>query len=217
MTSTEAHKRASIKSRKKIYDSITFISRRDDKLREQINYASCMKNKSKNQYIIDAINTQLELDGISIDSLPDKQIQPQAEIKEPKQCMCYLITMFYAEPDKYKEAPNRFWFDEEYVTVVGTLPAARKYILSKFPKKAYPERYHYVIYGRYIEAFSKLEAVNKYKSIAYKAIENYQKELDKALDVPDEVGVRIKTFIGFMNDYSKPEYVEVVDYDEENY
>lgn len=70
---TEAQKKADAKSNKKIYEPIKFSSRRENRLREQIALAANRNGISSAQYIINAIQVQLDLDGISIEDLPEQE------------------------------------------------------------------------------------------------------------------------------------------------
>ena len=213
---TEAQKRADEKYRKNKLDYITFVAKKTDRLRDLIKLAADGNKISSNAYMICAIKNQLALDGINTSMLQSTPTMADEEpkIKEAKQRMCYMVTSFYAEPEEFKKAKNRFYFDEEYRTVVGTVSAAKDYIKTRFSKKAYPENYHYVIYGRSIESYSKLEAINKYKEIARKAVEDSNREIDRVLEAEEDDTIRIKTFIGFVNDFKKPDYVEVVNYED---
>lgn len=215
MPRTEAQKRADKKSRKKIYCTIAAQSKRKDMLLEQIVYAAEQKGVSKNQYILGAIKSQLQKDGITPEVIGDYPLPEIIEETHPKECMCYLLVSIYAEPDKWKISSNpyAYWFDTSYVTVTPTLEAARRYAQNKFSKKAYPDHYHYIIYGRYIEEYSKLKAVQKYKRIAYEAIENEKKEMDYFSTLSEETTYHIKSFLEFMDDFKKPDYVEIINYD----
>lgn len=70
--SKEAYERntAYIKSN---YEQIKIQSRNEYRLREQIALAANGKGISSAQYIINAIQVQLDLDGISIEDLPDQE------------------------------------------------------------------------------------------------------------------------------------------------
>ena len=207
MGRTEAQKKADRKSQKKIYDIISFPSRRENMLREQISYASNKRHISKTQYIINAIQTQLSVDEVTLDSL-DKPIANT--FKEPelsKQYMIYMVTSWNATPDEYIAIQNNQQFAmEDYVSVFQALNLAKNYIKRKYTKKAYPENWYFTIYGRYIEADNKTEALDTYRQMAQDAVkeenDNFGNE-DGWLD-----------FLGILNKYRMPDYLEVVKYED---
>ena len=163
---TEARKRANAKYQKKAYDTISFISRRENKLRELLDIASKKVGASKTQYIIDAIQSQLARDGITIDMLPDasQPVTPVVEVKQPKQYLVYMITSWMVNEEDF----------QEYVSTFGTIGSAKTYIKNKYSKKPYPNEWFFTIYGRMIEADTKLEATNKYRQMTMEAVKEEQ-------------------------------------------
>lgn len=55
------------------YDQIKFFVRKDLYLNRRITQASSQANKSKAQYMIDAIEKQLSIDNCGIDTITDQQ------------------------------------------------------------------------------------------------------------------------------------------------
>lgn len=51
------------------YDRIAMLSRRDDERRDRIGKAATKTGKSKNQYMIDAIEAALTRDGFGLDTI----------------------------------------------------------------------------------------------------------------------------------------------------
>lgn len=79
MALTEAQKRANNKYKAKAYDQINYRVPRHERLKELVNYASEKAGKSSAQYVVDAIKTQLDKDGITIDQLPAVEDSEQTE------------------------------------------------------------------------------------------------------------------------------------------
>ena len=213
MARTEAQKRADLKSRKKIYEVISFLSRKEWKINDLLKYAAIKKNISKTQYIVGSIKTQLSKDNITIDMLSETKIAPPEQPKQPKQYMVYLVTSTYvtAEEREEIEAGTMFVW-EEYVSVFSTLAMAKKYIQDKFAKKPHPEDWYFTIYGRYFDAFTKLEATNKYREIVLEAV---KKENDCwSDDSDDNDSVEVHYFLDTLKEYREPDYVEVVKYEQ---
>lgn len=204
---SEAQKRADKKSAKKIYNMLTVHVRKDSLLKELIDMASKILNISKNDYMVTAIQQKLQSDGITPDLLNQPYTPPAPESKQPKRYMIYMVTTWDATPKKYEEvlAGNGFVF-EEYVSVFQTLAMAKKYIADKYAKKPYPEQWYFTIYGREIEAENKLEAANKYRQMTKDAIAEENNGLDS------EEGT--EEFTVLLNKYRKPDYVEIVKYDD---
>ena len=210
MPRSEAQKRADDNYRKKHLDYLTVRTKKEDRIRELINYASRIKHMSSNVYIIKSIQSQLKSDGITIDILSEP-IKQQEEPKQPKQYMIYLITSWTASPEEYKQkALGKLPSLEDYVTTMQTLANAKTYISKKYPKKAHPEDWYFTIYGRYFEASNKLEANEKHKQL----IEAAMMEQDKSMknDDPDEWGWVL--WLDALNEMHKPDYVEVVKYED---
>ena len=219
MGKTEAQKRAQKKWRSKVYNTICLIIKKETRLKELLVLAAAKSNKTNNQYVIDALYAQLARDGITLDMLNDYN-PPAPEPKQPKRNLCYLILSQYYDPDDGPEYNP--WY--EYVTVTGTLEAARKYIHTTLHKKAYPDRWKYTIQGRYIEAFTKLDAVNKYKEMTKEAAKGEVEDFDfdfiplddedeiiidgPILDEIDMVGMTEED--DFTKKLGEPEYVEVI-------
>ena len=57
---------------KKTYEQINLLSRREDRLKELIAYAAKRKGTTSQRYMKQAIKAQLQLDGVTVDSLPDR-------------------------------------------------------------------------------------------------------------------------------------------------
>lgn len=209
MGRTEAQKRADKKSHAKIYEKISFDARRELRLRELINLAASKRGLSFAQYVYDIIQSQLIRDGITIDMLPtnSKYTPPATESKQPKRYMIYMVTTWDATPEEYEEVlvGNSFVF-EEYVSVFQTLAMAKKYIANKYTKKPYPDQWYFTIYGREIEAENKLEAANKYRQMTKDAIAEENEGLYSEEGTED--------FTELLNKYRKPDYVEIVKYDD---
>ena len=166
MARSEAQKRADMKYHKNRYDTITFISKREDRLSELLQYASHQNNTSKTQYILQSIYSQLARDGITIGMLPESTDVPQKATKQPKQYMVYMLTNEYVFPEDIEideDGNTSYWRQEEYVAVFGTLESARKYALNQLARKPKPENWHYTIFGKYYSAMTKAEAVKMYR------------------------------------------------------
>lgn len=209
---SEAKKRADLKSRKKIYDQITLVDRKENRLRELLGIASSQTNLSKNEYMINAVYTQLSRDGITIDMLPtDGKYTAPAKINEAKQYEIYLVTEWMLEDDftyqTYFDHPE--WFFEYYVSVFQTVKAAKDYIRNKFKRKAHPEQWGYTIYGRSFEANTKRDAYDAYREMVKEAIA----EADEMLAVADD-GDEVKDFLQILNEKQEPDLVEPVTYDD---
>jgi len=162
---TEAQKRAGKKTRQKIYELISFDSRREARLLDLIHFAASKKNVSKATYISDAIQSQLSRDGITIDMLPAdaKYTPPAPEPKQPRRYMIYMII-------------ERFILDDDddpgkYIAMFPTLKAAEKYARGKFDRKAYPIDWTYTILGRYIEGENQRDAFGKLKVLVKDELE----------------------------------------------
>ena len=212
MARTEAQKRADKKSRRKIYDMLSFQVRRELRLRDLLNYAAEKFKTSLAQYATSAIQDKLTHDGITLDILPpDTKFIPEPETKQSKQYMIYLVTSWTASPEEYKQkALGKLPLLEDYVSTFQTLTNAKAYISKKYPKKAHPEDWYFTIYGRYFEAYTKLEAYEKHKQL----IESAMNEQDKSME-DDSDGLGGWTFwLDAMNQMHKPDYVEIVKYSE---
>lgn len=68
---TEAQLRAKNKYNRRVYETIAFRSLRDDRLNEQIALAAERAGISRAQYMLEAIRARLDVDRITIESLPD--------------------------------------------------------------------------------------------------------------------------------------------------
>lgn len=207
MKLTDARKRANKKYYSKTYEKISFDSRKELRLRELLNLAALKLKTSIAQYAINAIQVQLAKDKITIDMLDKPIVQSESETNKPKQYMIYMVTSWNATPDEYVAIQNNQQFAmEDYVSVFQTLNLAKNYIKRKYTKKAYPENWYFTIYGRYIEADNKAEALDTYRKMAQDAVkeenDNFGNE-DGWLD-----------FLGILNQYRESDYVEVVKYDD---
>ena len=161
---------------------------------------------SINGYIKDAVYDKLNNDGIKYSMLGEQVAQKQEVSQQPKQYMIYMVTSWNATPEEYKaiQCGAELAF-EEYVSTFQTLIMAKNYIKRKYTKKAHPEEWYYTIYGRYIEADNKLDALDKYRKMAQDAV---KEEND---GVGNEDGWY--DFLTILNRYRKPDYVEVVKYE----
>jgi len=70
VATTEAQARANAKYRAKTFEYIQVRSRKTERMGELLTLAAAVSGKSKAQYILDAIKTQLAADKISVDDLP---------------------------------------------------------------------------------------------------------------------------------------------------
>ena len=196
---TEAQKRADTKSRKKIYDQITMVDRKEKNLKELLEVASKKTGFSKNEYMVKAVYAQLARDGITIDMLPDdsQPVTPVVEVKQPKQYLVYMITSWMVDEEDF----------QEYVSTFGTIGSAKTYIKNKYSKKPYPNEWFFTIYGRMIEADTKLEATNKYRQMTMEAVKEEQSNWMNPDGYYD--------FLHILEEkYGEPESVEVVKYDD---
>ena len=210
----DSRRRANAKYQKKTYDTITFVSRREDLLREQIDIASARNKQSKTQYIIGAIRVQLDKDGITPDMVENKeQFIPKPESKQPKQYMIYLITSWIASPEEYKKiALGKLSIIEDYVTTMQTLANAKTYVLKKYKNKAHPEDWYFTIYGRYFEAYNKLEANEKHKQLIESAMIEQDNSMNSDSENSDDWGWLY--WLNVLNEMHKPDYVEIVKYED---
>ena len=55
------------------YDQIKFVSRKEDRLKEQIEIAARKRGITSSKYMLEAIETRLKQDGISIEDLPEQE------------------------------------------------------------------------------------------------------------------------------------------------
>lgn len=196
----------------KTYEQLGFRSRKEERLDELIAIGADKKNVSKSSYMIDAIKTQLSHDGITIDMLPqDTRYTPQLEAKTPKRYLVYMVTEKFLDESDPNSPEDEFEFDfifnpEEYVSVFQTLKAARDYIANKFKRKAHPEQWAYTIYGRSFETKNKRDAYDAYRQMAY--------DTNNIVNGPSEDGDMVFDFVQVMEEKQKPEYVEVVRYED---
>lgn len=211
MPRSEAQKKADKKYWKKIMTTISIVTKREERIGELVGLASEKTNISKNTYMISAIKSQLSHDGITIDMLPEtEKYTPPLEVKQPKKILVYIVTELLEYEDEFEGEPATFVDDVSYVSSFGTVNAAKTYITKKFDVKAHPEEWTYTIYGRYIEANTKLEATNKYRDMTKEAIaeaERIQNDED-ADEYPDFLNILDRK-------YGEPDYVEVVKYEKE--
>lgn len=204
---SEAKKRTNRKSKKKIYELISFSSRREYRLSELITYAANKVKISKAQYIFNALQERFAKDNVTLDVL-SQPLPSSNSIKQPKQYMIYLITTWIATPQEYaKAARGEFFIIEDYVSTFQTLSNAKTYIFKKYPKKAHPEDWYFTIYGRNIEAYNKLEAYEKHKQLIKSAME----EQDKSME-DDSDGLGWFYWLSILNGMHKPDYVEIIQY-----
>ena len=196
---SEAKLRANAKYNKKIYESIGVRSRKENRIGDLLDLASKKTNKTKSVYVIDAIQSQLARDGITIDMLPDasQPVTPVVEVKQPKQYLVYMITSWMVNEEDF----------QEYVSTFGTLGSAKTYIKNKYSKKPYPNEWFFTIYGRMIEADTKLEATNKYRQMTMEAVKEEQNNWMNPDGYYD--------FLHILEEkYGEPESVEIVKYDD---
>ena len=198
-----------VKYQKEHYNTLSLRFKKEDDVLLLLDYASKTLGITKGDYVRDALMTQFRHDGITIDMLPadSKYTPPVPESKQPKRYMIYMVTTWDATPEEYEEvlAGNGFVF-EEYVSVFQTLAMAKKYIANKYTKKPYPEQWYFTIYGREIEAENKLEAANKYRQMTKDAIAEENEGLYSEEGTED--------FTELLNKYRKPDYMEIVKYDD---
>lgn len=69
----DARLKANRKYMEKAYDELRCRYRKELRLNEQIELVCIQNNKSKAQYITEAIQAQLDRDGITPDMLPDQE------------------------------------------------------------------------------------------------------------------------------------------------
>ena len=198
-----------VKYQKEHYNTLSLRFKKEDDVLLLLDYASKTLGITKGDYVRDALMTRFKHDGITIDMLPtnSKYAPPAPESKQPKRYMIYMVTTWDATPEEYEEVltGNGFVF-EEYVSVFQTLAMAKKYIANKYTKKPYPDQWYFTIYGREIEAESKLEAANKYRQMTKDAIAEENEGLYSEEGTED--------FTELLNKYRKPDYVEIVKYDD---
>lgn len=72
MGTSESRLKANKKYMNKAYSEIKFRARRETRLNDLIELAAQQTKKSKAQYMLDAIQSQLANDGITIDMLPSE-------------------------------------------------------------------------------------------------------------------------------------------------
>lgn len=58
---------------KNAYDQIKFVSRKEDKLKDRIEAAANIHGVTASKYMIQAIEKQLQADGITPDMLPEQE------------------------------------------------------------------------------------------------------------------------------------------------
>ena len=68
----KASTRAKSKYNIKAYDNIQFRALKSNRINERLDVASEKRKQSKAQYILDAIETRLTEDGVTLESLPDQ-------------------------------------------------------------------------------------------------------------------------------------------------
>lgn len=209
---------------KKTYDMFGFRIRKEERLGELMSLGAKKNNKSRTNYMIDAIRSQLARDEITIDMLPENTklvIPVEPKPRDKKTCMVYLVTSFYLGKESYNS--------EKYVTVLESLEMARKYANNKLDKKAYPEDWVFTIYGKNFEVKNKVEARVKFRQMAKDAEERLDEQIweevdcieDEKLDDDDEWagwtdaklvnGNRLTSFTDLLwTDDFKPEFVEEI-------
>ena len=189
---------ANIKYQKDTYESICVRSRKENRLSDLLELASNKMEISKAQYVLNAIYSQLDRDGITISMLPKLKSIPQKEARQPKQYMVYMLTNEYVSPDDIsvdEDGNESYWRQEEFASVFSTLEAAKKYAISKLSKKPYRENWHYTIFGKYYKAMNKTEAVKMFR-------EQIKRDFDS-------------TFFEDAMAIIKPDYEEIVRYQED--
>lgn len=207
---SEARLKANAKYQKKTYDLISISSKRVDRLRELIALGAEKTTLSKNEYMINAIRSQLSRDKITIDMLPpDETYTPPVETKHPKQCTVYMVTQQYILEDIEVEGNiGTYEEEEEYVIVTPTVTVAKNYIKKRYNSKPYVDEWIYRIYERSIEAFTKVEAVNKYRDMVKEAIE-------EANTIMEDDDADYTDFLMILEErYGKPDSVEVVRFED---
>ena len=209
---------------KKTYDMFGFRIRKEERLGELMSLGAKKNNKSRTNYMIDAIRSQLTRDEITIDMLPENTklvIPVELKPRDKKICMVYLVTSFYLGKELYSS--------EKYVTVLESLEMARKYANNKLDKKAYPEDWVFTIYGKNFEVKNKAEARVKLRQMAKDAEERLDEQIweevdcieDEKVDDDDEWagwtdaklvnGNRLTSFTDLLwTDDFKPEFVEEI-------
>lgn len=80
MPQTEAQRKAKNKYNKKTYDQINYRVPTVKRIKELIAYASNIKGTSEAQYVLMAIETQLEKDNIKIEMLPVQETDQKTDI-----------------------------------------------------------------------------------------------------------------------------------------
>lgn len=70
MASSQAHIRSNARYNAKTYELIQTRAHKTERMGELLTLAAAVSGKSKAQYILDAIKTQLAADKISVDDLP---------------------------------------------------------------------------------------------------------------------------------------------------
>ena len=70
MASSQAHIQANSRYNAKTYETIQVRAHKTERMGELLTLAAAVSGKSKAQYILDAIKTQLAADKISVDDLP---------------------------------------------------------------------------------------------------------------------------------------------------
>lgn len=210
---------------KKTYDMLGFRIRKEERFGELVSLGAKKNNKSRTDYMIDAIRSRLARDEITIDMLPEntKLVVPvEPKPREKKTCMVYLVTSFYSGKESYNS--------EKYVTVLESLEMARKYANNKLDKKAYPEDWVFTIYGKNFEVNNKAEARVKLRQMAKNAEEKLDEQIWEEVDrIEDEEvddddnewtgwvdanlvgGNRLTSFTDLLwTDDFKPEFVEEI-------
>ena len=173
--SSDARIKANKKYNQKCYDQINFIVRKDSRFKDMLNYASAKADKSRNQYIVDALNVQFAHDGITLDMLPPSEIviprEKPGRKRELKEYMVYETLV----ADKDIE----FW--EESLVITTDLEKAREKLAIALRKFEGDEKAKPYIRGWKFVTYTKKEAVDKCKEM----VDDVEFELDEDGNVTD--------------------------------
>lgn len=185
--STQAKINASNRYKYKAYDTLQVAIKKEYRINDLVDYAACKTNKSKAQYVLDALKKQLECDGISIDILPPKDVSFTREKVGVKRTLKEYMVYETLITDK------RVTFWVETLIITTDLEKAREKLSAAINKTKGDEYATPYIRGWKFEAYTKKDAISMCKEMIN----------DVKYDMDDD-GEVIEVF----NHVREPDYIE---------
>lgn len=187
---SEARINANNRYRYKAYDTLQVAVRKEKRINDLLDFATKKTGKSKAQYVVDAIDTQLERDGISIDMLPAVDITiPRGKPGRKRMLKEYMV---YEALIVDKEISG--WEDSIVVTL--DLEEARSKLQIAVRKSSGDPNDLPYIRGWKFTAYNKKEAIDKCKEMI--------DSMEIIMDDNDEIE-------SIINHVREPDYTEGLD------